>query len=86
MKITQEELQSLEACQSEQDWSDACDAIKNARDGLYPPDWWDKVKLSGMMDRVMERWGENSDLSVVSFNNKTEMLKYLKYNIPLSER
>ena len=86
MKITHEELQRLEDCQSAQDWADACDAVKEARDGQYPDDWWDEVKLSGMMDRVLGRWDESSELKVASFNNKTDMLKYLKYNIPLSER
>ena len=77
MKITKEELKSLEACQTEQDWSDACVAVKEARNGLYPPDWWDKVKLSGMMDRIMARWGADSELKLTSFDNKTDALKHL---------
>jgi len=77
MKITKEELESLEACQTGQDWSDACDAVKEARNGLYPSDWWDKVKLSGMMDRVMARWGEDSELKISTYNNKTDLLKHL---------
>ena len=77
MKITTEELQRLEACQTAQDWSDACVAVKEARSGQYPPDWWDKVKLSGMMDRVMVRWGEDSELKISTYNNKTDLLKHL---------
>ena len=77
MKITKEELESIEACQTEQDWSDVCVAIKEARNGLYPPDWWDRVKLSGMMDRVMARWGANSELKCTSFDNKTDLLNHL---------
>lgn len=60
--ITDEELKDLEACQSAQDWRDACDRIKAARGGMYPDDWWDKVKLSGMMDR----WGADSELTVTT--------------------
>jgi hypothetical protein len=64
--LTQEELSTLKTCQSEQDWGDACDAIKEARGGMYPDDWWDKVKLSGMMDKILARWGADSSLRSVS--------------------
>ena len=77
MKITEQELKSLEACQSAQDWSDACDAVKEVRCGQYPPDWWDKVKLTGMMDRILSRWGCDSDIRALSFKNKTDVLKKL---------
>jgi hypothetical protein len=36
--ITQEEIQLLEACQSNEDWREACDKIKNTREGSYPSD------------------------------------------------
>ena len=65
--ITAEELKMLNDCQSAGDWTNACDAIKEARGGQYPEDWWDKVKLSGMMDKIMARWGENSSLKAVPF-------------------
>tara|TARA_R100000655_G_scaffold22030_1_gene44834 strand:- start:856 stop:1062 length:207 start_codon:yes stop_codon:yes gene_type:complete len=64
MTLTDEELKSLEACQSGEDWSNATNKIKAARDGMYPDDWWDKVKLSGMMDRIMDRWGADSELTI----------------------
>jgi hypothetical protein len=44
---------------------------------MYPDDWWDKVKLSGMMDRIMDRWGADSDLTVTrvtKFNSEHEVL------------
>ena len=62
--ITDEELKDLEACQNAQDWRNACDKIKAVRDGMYPDDWWDKVKLSGMMDRITYRWGADSELTL----------------------
>lgn len=65
--ITTEELETLNNCQSAEDWSDACDAIKDVRGGQYPEDWWDKVKLSGMMDKIMSRWGSNSSIKTSSF-------------------
>lgn len=77
MNITEQELQMLEDCQSKQEWSEACIAVKDARDGQYPDDWWDKVKESGMMDRIMARWDETSELKISTHNNKTDALKYL---------
>lgn len=65
MNITDTELAMLEAVTTDDEWNQACDAIKRARGGAYPPDWWAKVKLSGLMDRVMARFGETSDLRVV---------------------
>lgn len=65
MNITQVELDSLEASQSETEWNHVCDGIKKARNGNYPPDWWPRVKLSGLMDKVMAKWGDSSDLKVV---------------------
>ena len=76
--ITGEELTLLESCRSEDDWGKACDAIKGARDGEYPEDWWPEVKLSGMMDRIMGRWGNDSDLTLLDFDNKTDMINYFK--------
>ncbi len=69
-KITDQELESLKACQTEADWSKACAAIKDARGGgpnAYPPDWWKRVKLSGLMDRIFARWGSDSDLKMELF-------------------
>ena len=66
--ITEIELQKLEACQSETDWGIVCDQIKKARNGMYPPDWWDKVKMSGMMDRILSRWGADSSLKLTDLD------------------
>ena len=69
--ITPEEIQLLESCRSADDWSAACDLIKEARGGhAYPPDWWDKVKLSGLMDRILSRWESSSELRVTDLDGK----------------
>ena len=70
--ITKEEMELLEGCQSAQEWGRACDRIKKARDGEYPPDWWGKVKLSGMMDRILARWGRDSSLTLAPFKFTTD--------------
>ena len=77
MKITEQELESLEACQSAQDWREACDKIKGERGQAYPDDWWDKVKLSGMMARILGRWGDDSEIKVSTHKNKKDATKHL---------
>ena len=56
--ITEEELQRLRDSKNENDWNDACDAIKKARNGRYPDDWWAKVMTSGLADQVAKNWGQ----------------------------
>ena len=77
-RISDKELKLLERCQSAADWGIACDSIKRTRGGGYPDDWWDKVKLSGMMDRVMSRWGADSNLTTTRFSDKKSLMEYLK--------
>jgi len=62
--LTEEEMGMLEACQTAEDWGNACDKIKKSRGEYYPEDWWARVKMTGMMDRVMSRWGSDSELKV----------------------
>lgn len=63
-KITYDEIIMLDNCRSDLDWARACDKIKKNHDGCYPEDWWPVVKLSGLMDSVLSRWGETSELKV----------------------
>lgn len=56
MDITEQELAMLEAVATEDEWNEACDKIKKARNGTYPPDWWTRVRLSGMMGRIVKRF------------------------------
>ena len=56
MPITQEELSNLTLAASEKEWNAACDAIKCARGGQYPPDWYAKVVLSGLAAIVRANW------------------------------
>lgn len=64
MLLTAEEIQAAENCMSGAEWEGFCDAVKAARDGDYPEDWWPEMKLSGRMDRIMSRWGESSALKL----------------------
>jgi len=68
MNITEAELKQLENTKSEDEWNDTCTQIKKARNGMYPPDWWAKVMVSGMGRRVMEGWSKpgTPDIQVTS--------------------
>ena len=79
-RISEKELNLLEACQSANDWHIITDRMKADRGGEWPEDWWEKVKMSGMMERIMSRWGATSDLTVKGFPNKSAMLQWLNRN------
>jgi hypothetical protein len=54
--ITQEEVDSLNASQNEEDWNKVCDAVKAARNGRYPADWFTVVMFGGIMAKATARW------------------------------
>lgn len=54
--ITPEELQELELTTNADEWNAACDKIKAARGGQYPPDWYAKVLASGLMAEAQDSW------------------------------
>lgn len=56
MNLTDEEISELQASKNEGAWNAACDRIKAARDGRYPPDWWPRVQKSGLMHLVFASW------------------------------
>jgi hypothetical protein len=48
--LTDAELNKLKACKNETDWNATCDAVKGARGGIYPIDWFRRVQMSGLMN------------------------------------
>lgn len=54
--LTDKELGRLRSTQNEAEWDATCDAVKRARGGRYPPDWFVRVVLSGLMAEAAERW------------------------------
>ena len=68
MKLTQIEIDKAEACQTSGDWRHFCDEVKAARNDQYPSDWWHEMKLSGRMDRIIGRWGANSELTMIAIS------------------
>ena len=67
--ITTEELAALRASKNEGEWNAACDAVKKARNGNYPADWFVKVMMSGLSAEVAEAWGRPD-----AFDLKVEVL------------
>ena len=63
--LTDSEMDMLNKCETAEDWGNACDYIKGRRGGDYPHDWWDRVKLTGLMDRIMSKWGADSRLTLI---------------------
>ena len=62
--LTNEELELLDQVQSSAQWGQACDQIKRNHGGQYPNDWWTTMKLSGKMDEILGRFGEDSRISL----------------------
>lgn len=54
--LTDAEMFRLLGTRSETEWNQVCDAIKQARDGQYPPDWWSRMMLSGVAEEIMCSW------------------------------
>jgi hypothetical protein len=55
INLTDEEFASLTVAANNHDrdaWNTACNAIKLARDGQYPPDWYHRVLASGLPEKL----------------------------------
>lgn len=61
--ITDKEMEMLNNCKTEDEWNNACNTVKKARRGTYPRDWFQKVILSGMINKVL---GQGSDQIKIS--------------------
>ena len=56
--ITDQEVAKLKATRSSIEWNRVCDEIKNARGGEYPPDWWNRIMMTGLMAQIHDAWEE----------------------------
>ncbi len=64
MNITDEEIASLKAVTSSDEWNDACTVIKATRDGAFPSDWWPKVIQSGLANNIFTSFGGNPEITI----------------------
>ena len=55
-KLTDEEFNRLLNCQTEKEWSEACDAVKAARNGLYPTEWFARMNRAGLMSLIFNNF------------------------------
>lgn len=55
----------MESSRSEQEWNDNCDAVK-AEFGGYPSWWYPTIVMSGILKRVVARWGDNGEIRISS--------------------
>jgi hypothetical protein len=62
--MTAEELARAEGVQTAEQWKAFTEMVKDARNGAYPSDWWQLMKVSGYMDRILARFGESSELKI----------------------
>lgn len=63
MNLTEEEFLKVQTAIRPVWYEDAVAEIKKVRGGKYPPDWYKKVVLSGVLDLLVECWRE-ADLDV----------------------
>ena len=64
----QEIIDLMSSSQTESEWNDNCDKVKDAHDGLYPPYWYEEIVAGGLVDEVRARWGDIGPLiKVVTF-------------------
>lgn len=61
-EITNQELSALEQCRSIKEWKAIVLEILERRNGNYPFNWLQKVKLSGLMFKVMDRFCEKEEI------------------------
>lgn len=54
--LTVDEIDSLLRTKSEREWNASVTAIEDARGGHSPPDWWEKVQLTGLHALVVRSW------------------------------
>lgn len=62
--LTDEEMQMFEEVQTQAEWRAACTKVKDVRDGLYPDDWWPRMRLTGKMDEIISRFGGSTEFKV----------------------
>ena len=56
MNLTQEEIKLFETASTDDEWNAACQIIKGARGGDYPPDWYEKaIKPGGLINQYQAR-------------------------------
>ena len=57
--LTNKEINDLRSSRTEKEWNAVCAKLKAKHNGKYPSDWHEKIILSGILNRSIERWKKN---------------------------
>jgi len=66
MDLTKEEMAAVEKVETAEQWKAFTEAVKDARGGRYPDDWYRMILQSGLADRILARFGASSELKVTT--------------------
>lgn len=75
-KLTPENMTTLNACQCDEDWNGAVAALKREHGG-YPEDWYEKMLATGLMDKIVGRFGR-AGFGITSFGTSSELIDALE--------
>ena len=53
---SREVIELMVKSKSEDEWNENCDKVKAAFDGKYPPYWFNKVILGGILEAAKNNW------------------------------
>jgi hypothetical protein len=54
--LQEQEIFTLTACENYAQYRMTCDAIKTRRKMAYPPDWWEKMMVSGLQNIMLAKF------------------------------
>jgi|SaaInlV_100m_DNA_2_1039680.scaffolds.fasta_scaffold64052_1 hypothetical protein len=60
----QEVIALMETSQSEEEWNANCDKVKAACGGGYPGFWFAAINMSGLMAKIVARWGGDDQIKI----------------------
>ena len=71
--LTQAEMDRLENCSSKEEWNEICLAVKKARGGAYPSNWYNMVLTpGGYLEKVGERTGMETSMTYTTIDTPQE--------------
>ena len=58
MYLTDSQVKRFEGTASEKEWNSLCDIILDSNNGKYPDNWYEKIVLSGLVDRKQQEFSK----------------------------
>ena len=72
--LTPEELAEVDEIRTHAQHRAFCDKVKEARGGVYPSDWYEKMLATGKNDEVARRYGAGG-FRIKSYKNTKDLLR-----------